>query len=357
MSFVWPWFLFLLLIIPLLIAVYYWILRRKRRFAVRYSSLSIIQEALPNRTRWRQHLPFVLFLLALTFLITAVARPVAETEVPLNRTTIILAIDVSRSMCAVDVPPNRLTVAQEAATSFIEDQADGTQIGIVAFAGFAEIIVPPTNDKEALKEAIDNLTTSLGTAIGSATLKSIDALAEINDAVAPSGLNLRSEDAESGPSEGLYQPDIIVLLTDGANSQGPNPIDAAQQAADRQLRVFTIGFGTADPREMSCTRQQLGSDVFSGGFGSRFGGGFGGGGNFRRFLVIDEDTLQTVADSTGGSYFRAQDADQLYEIFLNLPTQISLQEESLEISVVFLAIGAILVSAAVGLSLLWNRYP
>ncbi len=361
MNFVWPWFLLLLLIIPLLLAVYYWILRRKRRFAIRYSSLSIIQEALPKRTLWRQHLPFALFLLGLIFLITAVARPVAKIEVPLNKTTIILAIDVSRSMCAIDVPPNRLTVAQEAATSFIENQADGTQIGIVAFAGFAEIIVPPTNDKDALNEAINNLTTSLGTAIGSATLKSIDALAEINEAVAPSGLNLRSEEIETGPSDGLYQPDIIVLLTDGANSQGPHPLDAAQQAADRQLRVFTIGFGTADPREMTCTRQQLGSDVFNGGFGggsrSGFGGGFGGGGDFRRFLVIDEDTLQTVADTTGGSYFRAQNADQLYEVFLNLPTQISLQEESLEISVAFLAIGAILVTAAVGLSLLWNRYP
>jgi len=361
MSLIWPWFLLLLLIVPLLIAIYIWILRRKRRFAVRYSSLSIIREALPKRTRWRQHLPFALFLLGLICLIAALARPVAKVKVPLNRTTIILAIDVSRSMCAVDVSPNRLTVAQEAATAFIEEQADGTRIGIVAFAGFAEIIVPPTNDKESLTEAINNLTTSLGTAIGSATLKSIDALAEINEAVAPSGLNLGVEDAESEPPGGFYQPDIIVLLTDGANSRGPHPVDAAQQAADRQVRVFTIGFGTADPREMSCTRQQLGSDAFSrgfgGGFGGSFGGGFGGGGDFRRFLIIDETTLQRVADMTGGSYFRAQNADQLYEVFLDLPTQITLQGESLEISVVFVALGAIFATTAIWLSLRWNRFP
>ena len=363
MNLLWPWVLTLLLLIPLLIAVYIWILRRRRRYAVRYSTLSIIREALPKRARWRQHLPFALFLLGLTLLIVATARPVAQVAVPLNRTTIILAIDVSRSMCAIDVSPNRLTVAQEAASAFVEEQADGTQIGIVAFAGFAEIIVPPTNDKEALQEALNNLTTSLGTAIGSATLKSIDALAEINAAVAPSGLNLSSEESETEPVEGLYQPDIIVLLTDGANSQGPRPIDAAQQAADRQVRVYTIGFGTADPREMSCTRAQLGSDAFGDGFGGRgfggnFGGsGFGGGGDFRRFLVIDEQTLQEVADMTGGDYFRAESAEQLYEVFLDLPTQIILQNENLEISVLFTALAAVFVALAVALSLWWNRFP
>jgi Ca-activated chloride channel family protein len=150
------------------------------------------------------------------------------------------------------------------------------------------------------------------------------------------------------------------LLTDGANSQGPHPVDAAQQAADRQVRVFTIGFGTADPREMSCTRQQLGSDVFGRGFGGGgFGGGFSGGvgGDFRRFLVIDETTLQAVADMTGGSYFRAQNADQLYEVFLDLPSQITLQEESLEISVVFVILAAIFATTAIWLSLRWNHFP
>ncbi len=362
MNFLWPWFLLLLLLIPLLIAVYIWILRRKRKYAVRYSSLSLIREALPKRARWRQHLPFALFLFGLAGLTVAMARPVAEVEVPLSRTTIILALDISRSMCATDVSPNRLTVAQEAALAFIEDQAEGAQIGIVAFAGLAEIVVPPTNDKEVLQEAVRNLTTSFGTAIGSATLKSIDAIAEINPAVAPSGLNLRSEETETEPLQVDYQPDIIVLLTDGANSRGPYPVDAAQQAADRQVRVYTIGFGTRELSDMVCTRQQLGGDTFSGnfgrGFGSGFGGGFGGGGNdFRRFLLIDEPTLQAVADSTGGEYFRAENADQLNEVFHDLPTQIILQKETLEISVAFLALGAIFAIAAVGLSLMWNRFP
>jgi Ca-activated chloride channel family protein len=360
MTFLSPWPLLLLLLVPLILAAYVWLLRRRRKFAVRYSSLSLIREALPRRSRWRQHLPFAFFLLGLTSLLTAVARPVALVEVPLSRTTIILALDVSRSMCATDVPPNRLAVAQDAALAFIDDQVDGTQIGIVAFADFAELIVPPTTDKEVLQDALNNLTTALGTAIGSATLKSIDAIAEINTAVAPSGLNLQVEDGQLNPNQ-AYQPDIIVLLTDGANSQGPLPIDAAQQAADRQVRVYTIGFGTADPGQMVCTQQQLGSDAFEGGFGGggRFGGGGfgGGGGNFRRFIVIDEETLQAVADLTGGTYYRAENADQLLDVFLNLPTQIVLQKKTLEISVFFVAVGAILAVAAMGLSLWWNRYP
>lgn len=354
MSLLWPWFLILLGLIPLIALLYIWLLRRRGRFAVRYSSLSLIREALPKRSRWRRHLPFALFLLGLTSLLTAMARPVAAIEVPLSSTTIILALDVSRSMCATDVYPNRLTVAQEAALAFIEDQPVGTQMGIVAFAGFAEIVVPPTRDKEALQKAIRGFTTSIGTTIGSATLKAIDAIATINPTVAPSSFILETEAREPEPEEKTYQPDIIVLLTDGANSQGPNPLDAAQQAADRGVRVYTIGFGTTDPGQMVCSQQQLGANVYGGSFGSGFGGG---GGNFRRFLVIDEPTLQTMAEMTGGEYYRAENADQLLQVFLNLPTQISLQKENLEISVFFSALGAVLVSAAVVLSLLWNRFP
>jgi Ca-activated chloride channel family protein len=363
MSLLWPWLLPLLLLIPAILILYIWMMRRRRKFAVTYSSLSLIREALPKRARWRQHLPFALFLLGLASLIVAMTRPAAEIEVPLSRTSIILALDVSRSMCATDVFPNRMAVAQEAALRFIEKQAAGTQMGIVAFAGFAEIIVPPTNDKEALQEAVRNLTTSLGTAIGSATLKSIDAIAEVNESVAFSGPDLRSDESIPGLEQQFYQPDIIVLLTDGANSQGPRPLDAAQQAADRQVRVFTIGFGTSDPGRMVCSQEQLGSAAFGGGFGG-LGGGFGGGGfggggggNFRRFLVIDEPTLQGVADMTGGAYYRAENSDQLQEVFEDLPNQIVLQKQVLELSVLFTALGAILVGLAVALSLAWNRFP
>lgn len=357
----WPYALLLLLLIPLLLAVYVWLLRRRRKYAVRYASLSLIREALPERSRWRQHVPFALLLLSIAGLVMAMARPQAVVEVPLSRTSIILALDVSRSMCATDVEPNRLTVAKDAALAFIEDQSDGTQIGIVAFAGFAELVVPPTTDKDVLTDAINNFTTSLGTAIGSATLESIDAIADVNPEVAPSGVNLSEDvDRESLLESDEYVPDIIVLLTDGANSRGVNPIRAAEQAVDRRVRVYTIGFGTSDPISIVCTREQLGGDVFGGRFG---GGNFGGGpdrgfgGGIRQFLVIDEPTLQTIADMTGGEYYRAEDADQLVDVFLNLPTQIVLQKEDIEISVAFAVLGAVLAILAVGLSLVWNRYP
>lgn len=361
MIFFWPWLLLFLLLIPLLIVIYIWILRRRRKFAVRYSSLSLIREALPKHSRLRQHLPFILFLLSLASLVMAAARPAAEVEVPLSRTSIILALDISRSMCATDVEPNRLSVAQEAALAFIEEQADDTRIGIVAFAGFAEIVVPPTNDKEVLKEAIENFTTSLGTAIGSATLKSLDAIAEINKAVQFSGVDLSTVTEEIPQEIDFFQPDIIVVLTDGANSRGPSPLEAAQQAADRLVRVYTIGFGSDDPGQMVCTPQQLGSDAFSTGFGGNPWGGFGGGGfgggGFRRFLILDEDTLQGMADITGGVYFRAENAEQLYDVFVDLPTEIVLQKEQLEISFVFSIFGAIFAAFAASLSLIWHRFP
>ncbi|MEZ4660586.1 MAG: VWA domain-containing protein [Caldilineaceae bacterium] len=190
--------------------------------------------------------------------------------------------------------------------------------------------------------------------------------------MAPSGIDLRA--GEGGLQEGEleqliqsqgYQPDIVVLLTDGANSDSAHPLMAAQQAADRRVRVYTIGFGTDNPGRMTCTPQQMGGDLFGGGFGGGGfgGGGFGGfggggfGGGFRRFLVIDEETLQTIADMTGGEYYRAEDAQQLLEIFQNLPTQVVLQKENLELSVVFSMLGALLATVAVGLSLLWNRFP
>ena len=371
MKVLWPWALFTLALIPLIVALYIWMLRRKRRYAVRFSSIALIRAAMPRHARWRRHLPFALFVTGLAGLLVAMARPAAEYTIPLNRSVVVLAIDVSRSMCATDVPPNRLAIAQEAARAFIDNQPDGTQIGIVAFTGLAEIVVPPTEDKEVLSAAIDNFTTSIGTAIGSAVLKSIDAIAEVNSAVAPSAVNLRAGSEEDGglweappdPAAAVqsYQPDIIVLLTDGANSRGPLPVDAAQQAVDRRLRIYTIGFGTTNPGAMVCTREQLGGDVFrgsGGGFPGSFGGGGGGGGRgFRRYVMLDEPMLREVADMTGGEYFEAENAEQLLDVFLNLPSHVVLQTEAREISVFFSAFALLFIASGVVLSLLWNRFP
>jgi Ca-activated chloride channel homolog len=185
MTFTWPLALFTLLLIPLLLGIYFAQLKKKRRSAVRFSSIDLIRASIPKRSKWRRHVPAALFLLGLSGIGIATARPQAKALVPTTRTSIILTLDVSRSMCADDVEPNRITVAQEAARFFIRDQPSGTRIGLVAFSGFAEVVVAPTTAKDDLLKAVDALTTSRGTVIGAALLKSLNAVASVNPDVAP----------------------------------------------------------------------------------------------------------------------------------------------------------------------------
>ncbi len=354
MDLLWPTSLLLLALVPALIAAYVWILRRRRRFAVRFSSLSLVRAAVGKQSRWRRHVPFALFLIALASLSIAAARPVAVISVPAGRTTIVLAMDVSRSMCSTDISPNRLEAAKDAARAFVDQQSATTQIAIVAFAGLAEMVQAPTTDQEMLEDAINSLIPARRTAIGAAILKSIDTIAEIDTSVAPS----------TGPGEaplappvirGAYAPDIIVVLTDGVSNAGPTPLEAAQQAADRGLRVYTIGYGTANNQSpMDCGDGFFGGGQFGGpgpGFGNDpFGGG--GGGGFRR--GIDEETLKEVAAMTGGEYYEATSARELQDVFEGLPTHLITRHETTELSVFFVALGALVVAAALALGWLWN---
>jgi len=349
MDLLWPVSLVLLGLIPALIAAYIWILRRRRRFAVRFSSLALVRAALPRYSRLRRHLPFALFLIALASLVIALSRPVAIVTVPTNQATIILTVDVSRSMLFNDVPPSRLAAAQDAALAFIQRQSATTEIGIVAFSGFADMILPPTTDKVALQAAIESLTTGRATAIGAGILKSLDAISQVDESVAPSR-NDTSPGAPPAPvPKGAYAPDIVVLLTDGVSNAGPLPLTAAQQAADRGVRVYTIGFGTEQgPTDFG------GGDPF-GGRGQGFGGGFnGGGGGFGFRRGIDEATLKQVSAMTGGEYYPAASAGDLQNIFQNLPTYLIAKHETTEISVIFAAIGGLLTALAVGLALTWH---
>ena len=346
MTFSWPWAVVSLLIIPMLCGIIWLWRRRRRRAAVRVTSIALVRAALPARTRWTRLIPTLLLLLGFATLSVGAARPQATVPVPSNSTTIMLAMDVSGSMCSTDVEPNRLTVAQKAAISFIESQDGQTKIGLVAFAGVAGLQVPPTTDKDALIEAINNFTTARGTAIGSAILTSIDSIAAINPTVAPSGV-----DAESAQRSG-YAADVIVVLTDGANTQGVEPATAAESAAVRGLRVFTIGFGTTTPSRMACTGRQAGG--WAGGPGGGPGGGFGGGGG-RNPRVMDEGTLQAVAEITGGQYYKAESADQLQGALGDLPSQVAVVRKHVDIASWFAGAGGLLVAVAVGLSLWWNR--
>jgi Ca-activated chloride channel family protein len=345
MSFSWPWALVALAAVPLLLVARWWLNRRRKRAAVTVSSVALIRAALPGRTSWRRRVPVHLFLAGLLALAGGLARPHAPLAVPSNTTSILLAIDVSGSMCTTDVAPNRLAVATDAARDFITAQKDGTRVGLVAFSGTAGLLVPPTTDKNALLDAIDTLKTARGTAIGQAILTAIDAIAESNPDVAPIGVDL-GDAVPHTPDE--YEPDTIVVLTDGSNTTGVEPATAAEQAAARRLRVYTIGFGTTGPAPMMCTANQVSGDSLFGP-GAR-GGGFGG-----RNREIDEEALTEVADLTGGRYFRAEDADQLSDVLADLPRKMGLQKQEVEITVWFLLAGVLLTFTGAGLALWWNR--
>jgi Ca-activated chloride channel family protein len=283
---------------------------------------------------------------------------VSIVAVPTGQVTVMLAMDVSRSMCATDIAPNRLLAAEAAALSFIERQGPNTQIGLVAFAGFAELIQPPTSDQEILQDAVESLLTGRRTAIGSGILEALDAIAEIDPNVAPSETGATTDIKPTPVPKGAYAPHIIVVLTDGVSNAGPQPIDAAQQAADRGVRVYTIGFGTAENESLpSC---YPGREPFDGGRpngsgqfgGGQFGGGQFGGGGFRR--GIDEETLKQVADLTGGKYYSAESAGELHDVFQSLPMHLITRHETTEISVMFAALGALCAALAIVLSLLWQ---
>lgn len=381
MTFTWPLALLLALAIPVVLGAYLLAMRRRRKQAVSYSSVALLRSVMPARSRRRRHLPVAMLLASLGVLAVAAARPQLTQDVPVGGTSIILALDVSRSMCATDVDPNRITVAQQAARDFVQHEPAGTRMALVVFSGSAQLAVPPTTDHKALVSAIDGLTTGPGTAIGAAMLKALDAIAEVDSDVKPVG-DVPPAGSTAVPASppravgaGGFVPDIVVLLTDGANTRGIAPLDAVPYAVDRRVRVYTIAFGTSHPASLVCSAQQLGGDSqrgFGGGFGGGGfggggfgfggggfgGGGFGGGGSGGRSpLQADTDTLQKVAEGTGGTAYSAEDAPQLQKVFAGLPKDVSTQKRRHEVTAPFVALGAILAAAAIGASIRWSAYP
>lgn len=295
-----------------------------------------MRKALGAQSRLRRHLPFALFLLALAGLVIAYARPVAVVTIPAGQATIILKMDVSSSMLQTDIRPSRLAAAESAARSFVSRQLSTNRIGIVAFASIAQLVQSPTTGLENLNGAINGLTTGRGTAIGDGILTALDTIAEVNQNIAASTHNASSSNQATPVPEGSYIPDIVVLLTDGVYNTGTDPMEAAQQAVDHGVRVYTIGYGT------------------SGGAVERGNNFFGGGGNNRG---IDEESLWKIAALTGGKYYTATSANELQKVFESLPTYLVTRQETREISVAFATLGAILVLTAVMLSLFWHPLP
>ena len=340
MSLSWPSALLTLLVIPLVFAVWWLTRLRRRRAAVRVTSIALVRTALPGRSRWRRRIPAALLMLGLGVLAVGAARPQATVPVASSSATIMLALDVSGSMCSTDVKPNRITAAEQAASAFIRSQAGGPRIGLVVFANTAVVLIPPTTDTQQLLSGLDGLSTSFGTAIGEGILVSLNSIAQVDPSVTPTGTTV------SRPPGAGYADDVIVVLTDGSNNEGVDPQIAAKQAAGRGVRVFTIGYGTNNPAPLACGPGQFGG--FGGG-----GGGFSGGGGSA--LEADYGALMRISRTTGGTFYRAQDAGQLSVALTKLPAAFTIVRKHLDLAAWFAGGGGLIIAAAVALSLWWNR--
>ncbi|MDB5751134.1 MAG: hypothetical protein JWP65_1555 [Ramlibacter sp.] len=344
MHFLWPQFLWLLLALPLLVGAYVLLLRRKKKLALRYASLSIIKEAMGTGPQVRRHIPPVLFLLAMAALLLAAARPVAVVMLPSNQQTIILAMDVSGSMRATDVQPNRLVAAQNAAKAFLSELPRHVKVGIVAFAGSAQVAQLPTVNREDLVTAIDRFQLQRATATGNAIVISLATL--FPDA----GIDLQSMqggrdrqrgfsiDAEKKETKeftpvapGSYASAAIIMLTDGQRTTGVDPLEAAKIAADRGVRVYTVGVGTVDGETI----------------------GFEG---WSMRVRLDEETLKAIANKTSAEYFYAGTAADLKKVYETLSSKLTMEKKETEVSAMLAMLAGVLALLSAGLSMFWfNR--
>jgi Ca-activated chloride channel family protein len=339
MNFIWPSMLWSLALLPLLALAYWWLLRRKRRSTVRLASVSVAKLALGSGPGWRRHVPPALMALALAALLFAMARPTAVITLPLAERTIILAMDVSGSMRAEDVKPNRLVASQEAAKAFLKNLPREVKVGVISFAGTAAVVQAPTTSRDDVVAAIDRFQLQRGTATGSGIILSLATLfpdhgieiqhvtGQRNFPGAPIG---RRQDAPAFTpvAPGSYNSAAIIMLTDGQRTTGPDPLDAAKMAAERGIRVYTVGIGTTSGEII----------------------GFEG---WSMRVRLDEETLKNVSVLTHGEYFYAGTAEDLKKVYESLSARMVVERKETEITAFFAALGALLAVMSAGLSVWW----
>ncbi len=338
MSFVWPSMLWLLALLPLLVLAYLWLLSRRRRQTVRLASIAVARQAAGKGPGWRRHLPPTLMGLALAVLILAMARPTAVLTLPMAERTIMLAMDVSGSMRAEDVKPNRLVAAQQAAKAFVNGLPHEVRVGVVSFAGTAALVQAPTTSHDDVIQAIDRFQLQRGTATGSGIILSLATLfpdddIEIENITGqrrfPDDDITRRKRREFKPvAPGSYNSAAIIMLTDGQRTTGPDPLDAARMAADRGIRVYTVGVGTTKGEIIS----------FEG---------------WSMRVRLDEETLKNVSLLTHGEYFFAGTAEDLKKVYESLSSRMVVERKETEITALFAGLGALLALLAAGLSVWW----
>lgn len=356
MQFLWPQMLWLLLMLPLLAAAYLYLLARRKKTALLYASLSLPRAALGPGQRVRRHIPPVLFLLALGAALLACARPTATLTLPTDTITLVLAMDTSRSMEATDVAPTRIAAAQQAARDLIVGLPSSVRLGIVSFATTATVVLPPTSNRQDMLDAIDRFQLQRGTATGSGLIQALavlfpddgidlEAILFSGDATPHFGRPEPSLDeaaaAEAARKRDQQQPTVlpgsyrhgaVILLSDGRRTTGPDPLDAARMAAQRGVRVYTVGFGSTQ-------------------------GGSAGVGEWplSYFMQLDEPALRAVAALTEGEYFQAGSASDLTQVYRQLTARFALERKETELGAFLAAAAALLLAAGCALSMLWFR--
>jgi Ca-activated chloride channel family protein len=335
MSFIWPTMLLLLLAAPLLVVFYLRLQQRRRRIAERYGALGIVREAGGRPLGWRRHIPPALFLAGLIILLLALARPQAIVSLPRLEGTVILAFDVSGSMAAEDLQPTRMEAAKAAALDFVGRQPSTIQIGVVAFSDSGFAVQPPTSEQEAILAAINRLGPERGTSLAHGIQASLNTIFADEEQGPRLYSNLAPSSAPT-PTPlpvGTYAPAVIVLLTDGENTSPPDPFDAAQLAADRGVRIYTVGIGSAAGALLNVE-------------------------GFTVHTRLDEATLQAIAGLTGGAYYNAGNEEELRTIYENLNPQFVVKPDEMEVTALFAGASLLILLAGGACSLLWfGRLP
>ena len=337
MQFLWPLALWSLLFIPLMVWGYIWVQRRKQRTVVIYSSLALIKPAMRKTSMWRKHVPPALLAFALSLVLFAASRPVARVALPADYMTLLLAMDVSRSMLAEDVQPSRIVAAQMAAKAFIGELPANVRVGVVSFAANAQLVQAVTQNKEQLIAAIDGFSLQRGTATGSGLLVALNTLmpdVTVNLETVLYGSEFSGSldktketkpDSSKVQPAGSYTGGAIVLLSDGRRTTGADPIEAAKLAASKGVRVYTVAFGTPN-------------GTIPGQSYSSF------------WTQVDEESLQKIAKITEAEFFRATNAADLKKIYQHLSSKFVLEQRETEISALFIGAALAMLGLAFGLS-------
>jgi Ca-activated chloride channel family protein len=331
----WPGLLWSLLLVPVALAAYLFAQRRRSGYAVRFTNLDLLANVVTRSPGWRRHLPPAFYLLALTGLLVSLARPQAVTLVPKEQATVMLVMDVSGSMNATDVQPTRMVAAQQAATTFVEELPEKLRVGVVSFASTAQTLTRPTTDRVAVYEAIATLHAEGATAMGDGIERALDVKRPPGSGAVTSGVQPAPAPAVPADNE---VPLVVLLLSDGANTQGrTRPMDAATHAKSLGVPVFTIALGT-DQGMVDVPNET---------------------GQLQRVPVPpDELTLQRIADLTGARFFAAPSSKELKSIYRELGSKIGFVKEKQEITVVFAATGLLFLVAGATMSLTWfSRFP